>query len=103
MPKRDIPRINYKTLNSTGEIVPVDNALSETITNMTLDDDPAVPSTLQIDIMVIIAEIVDLIDESPSSCKDTALRLEGFRSELRRKGITLNASDPGSKIQEEIS
>ena len=103
MPKRDIPRINYKSLNSTGEIVPVDNALSETITNMTLDDDPAVPSTLQIDIMVIIAEIVDLIDESPPSCEDTALRLEGFRSELRRKGITLNTSDPGSKIQEEIS
>jgi len=96
MSKRGVPRINYQVLNSTGEITPLDQNITERLGNMTIHDEP---SELRIDALVLIDEVKDIIDENPileistSDLDATIYRLEDLYSQVRRKGISLGDTD----------
>ena len=110
MLRRATQRIDYKLLNSTGEIVAhVDEqTLSHQLSNMTLQGEPSsIPSELKVDILVLLEEIKDVIDEnsviesSQSELDSTMKRLEEFRTKLRRMSIILGTTDPN--LQEDIT
>lgn len=99
-------RIDYKGLNSTGEVTPINTSnLSEQLGNITLEDEYKVPSNndIKIDIAVLIRDIRDLIDEDPYPSQPSITKLEDLRSALRRKGIILSASETDTKIQDDIN
>ena len=71
MSRRNIKRINYKILNSTGAIIHQEEQqqedLTEQLSNLNLDNSSMANnnSELVIDIKVLIEEIKDTIDENP--------------------------------------
>ena len=102
MSKRNIQRINYEILNSTGEKVntSVDNGLSAKLSNLSLNNTEMPSSDLKLDVLVVIEEIKDILDENPihgsseSDLNTTTAKLESLRSTLRRKDLQLKASEP---------
>ena len=97
MSRRDLERINYQTLNNTGEVVPKDD---EKISG---NDVLKEANFLEIDILVVIEDINDIIDENPDHDDITTAKLEGFRSKIRKMGFTLQQIDPHSKVNNQIA
>ena len=105
MSRRNIKRIDYKILNSTGAIIHLEEQQQEDLTgqlsNLNLDDSSMANnnSELVIDIKVLIEGIKDTIDENPvqgcmSSEVDVTIKhLEEQRSVLRCKGLELGSED----------
>ena len=110
MSRRNIKRIDYKILNSTGAIIHLEEQqqedLTEQLSNLNLDDSSMANnnSELVIDIKVLIEGIKDTIDENPvqgcmSSEVDVTIKhLEEQRSVLRRKGLELGSEDKDTEV-----
>ena len=94
--KRNVPRINYKSLHTTGA---VEYLTQDTpTTRFTMPTEEQIKS-LKIDIRVIVDQINDVIDENPlesSTSFDTDRtieKLEDLRNQLRRKSLQIGNSD----------
>lgn len=105
MSRRNLERINYKLLNSTGRITPLvqeestegliilDEDLSFQLSNMTLSDD------LEIDVKVLLEEINDTIEENKFTFISTTeidaviQKLEHQRNQLRHKSLKLGTTE----------
>ena len=110
MSRRNIKRIDYKILNSTGAIIHLEEQqqedLTEQLSNLNLDDSSMANnnSELVINIKVLIKGIKDTIDENqvqgcmPSEVDATIKHVEEKRSILRRKGLELGSEDKDTDI-----
>ena len=110
MSRRNIKRIDYNILNSTGAIIHLEEQqqedLTEHLSNLNLDDSSMADnnSELVIDIKVLIEGIKNTIDEDPvqgcmpSEVDGTIKHLEEQRSILRRKGLELGSEDKDTEI-----
>ena len=99
-------RVDYKLLNSTGEVVVkkipnkedqnLSSQLEDQLGNLSINDMST--SQLNIDLRVIISDINDAIDENPTSeCSESEItsvisKLEDYRTILRRKNMEMQAT-----------
>ena len=108
-------RIDYKILNSTGEVVPLDENISTRFGSLSIKDtspDTSInmvlegPSEDAIDLKLMAQEIVDFVDENPMTGMGTdelnqsITRLQELRSSIRRKEV--NVSSAKEEISEDI-
>ena len=103
MSRRNLARINYRELHSTGTIVhhQSNEDLSEQLANLSIQENPSKMrgSDHIADIVVAIEEIDDTIDENqiqgsiPSDVDATIVKLEQLRVTLRRKTMDLTQEE----------
>ena len=108
MSRRNIKRIDYKELHSTGQIHHKSTEdLSFQLSNLTLDESTIMPQSdeVVIDIMVLIEDTKDMIDENPVHICTTTQELDSFitrleqqRNAIRRKSHVLKPSDSSDDV-----
>lgn len=111
MSRRDIKRIDYRELNSTGNITYLEENLSSQISKLSIHDSPLtmpndVPSDNAIDLMVMSQEVMDIIDESPINdmvaheVNIVISKLGHLRTSMRKKQVKVNSSK--EQLTEEV-
>ena len=105
MHKRNVQRINYRELHSTGKLIhhPEKDTiedLSHQLSNISVEDSKMTqPSTQLVNIMILIDDIKDVMDETPvKRCSLTEIdeiiaRLKHQRSTLRRKNMEIRPEE----------